>query len=64
MNHDPLCYVRQDPIMQIIFFDGCRVCHMLQKARDDERQRIIQQISEHKSSGSTNPTNTDKDTLQ
>jgi hypothetical protein len=47
MKHDPLCYVRQDPIMEIVFFDGCRVCHMLQKARDDERQRIIKQISEH-----------------
>lgn len=45
MTHDPLCYVVQDPIMQIIFHDGCRVCTMLQKARDDERQRIIQQIS-------------------
>jgi ferritin len=61
MNHDPMCYVRQDPIMEIIFFDGCRVCHMLQKARDDERQRITQQISEILRKQQPNK---DKDTLQ
>jgi hypothetical protein len=64
MKHDPLCYVRQDPIMQIVFFDGCRVCHMLQKARDDERQRIIKQISEHQSSDCTTQPLQETDTLQ
>ena len=64
MNHDPLCYVIQDPIMQIVFHDGCRVCTMLQKARDDERARIIQQISAPACGKATTQPLKEKDTLQ
>lgn len=62
--HDPFCYVRVDLLMQVIFADGCRVCDLIRQVRDDERQRIIKQISEHQSSDCTTQPLKETDTLQ